>query len=147
MSSSFAYLGPSSSSVSASFVPPNELPGDMAPDVMPCDVDPSAAVPDSAHSEFKRMLSFIVDLFPQAAGSLSAPPPLLALFEGFFGASTPPSSLVFLNWFEPVPTALPGADSRMALFLATGHSDFSSTSAEFFICGSWGVCVWLGSPC
>ena len=35
----------------------------MAPDTLPRDVDPYAAVPDSAHSEFRRMLSFIVDLF------------------------------------------------------------------------------------
>ena len=125
MSSSLAYPGPSSSSsVSAPFAPPDELPGDMVPDALPRDVDPSSAVLDSVRSEFRRMLSLIVDLFPQAAGSPSAPPPR-TLFEDSFGASTPSSSPVFLNWFERVRTALSDADSRMASFLATGRGDFS----------------------
>ena len=71
------------------------------------------------------MLAFIVDLFPQAAGSPSVPPPPRALFEGFFGSAAPPSSPVFLNWFERVHTALSDVDTRMAAFLASGRSDFS----------------------
>ena len=130
LSSPFAYPGPSSSASAPfapppSFAPPDDLPGDMAPDALPRDVDPSAAVPDSARSEFRRMLSFIVDLFLQAAGSPSAPPPPRALFEDFFGSSAPSSAPVFLNWFERVRTALTDADSRMASFLATGRGDFS----------------------
>ena len=125
-SSPIAYPGPSSASAPfappPSFAPLDDLPGDVAPDALPRAVDPSAAVLDSARSEFRRMLSFIVDLFPQAAGSPSAPPPPRDLFEDFFGS---PSSPVFLNWLERVRTALADADSRIASFLATGYGDFS----------------------
>ena len=71
------------------------------------------------------MLSFLVDLFPQAAGTLSAPPPPRALFEDFFGSSVPPSSPIYLSWFERVRMALADADARLAAFLSSGHSDFS----------------------
>ena len=71
------------------------------------------------------MIAFMVDLFPQAVGSPSAPPPPRALFEDFFGSSAPTSSPIFLNWFEQVRTALSDADSRLASFLASGRSDFS----------------------
>ena len=94
LSSPVAFPGPSSAS--ALFAPtPLVPPDDVALDALPCDVDPSVpvAVPDSARSEFRQMLSFIVDLFPQAAGSPSAPPPPRALFEDFFGSSAPPSFL------------------------------------------------------
>ena len=70
------------------------------------------------------MLSFLVDLFPQAAGTPSAPPPPRALFEDFFGSSVPSSS-IFLSWFERVRMALSDADARLAAFLSSGRSDFS----------------------
>ena len=130
-SSAVAYLGPSSAlahfAPTPSFVPPDELPDDVAPDALPRDIDLAvpAAVLDSARSEFSRMLSFIVDLFPQAAGPPSAPPPPRALFEVFFGFSAPPSSPVFFNWFERVRTTLSDADTPMASFLASGRGDFS----------------------
>ena len=131
--SSSAVVYPGASSAPAhfaptpSFAPPEELPDDVAPDALPRDLGLAvlAAVPDSAHFEFRRMLSFIVDLSPQAAGSPSAPPPPRALFEDFFGSSAPPSSPVFLNWFKRVRTALSDADTRMASFLATSRGDFS----------------------
>ena len=143
--SSAAYPGPSSSSApfapTPSLVPPEDLPNDVAPDALPRDVDPSAAVPYSSRSEFRRMLSFIVDLFPQAAGTPPAPPPPpRALFEDFFGSSAPPSSPVFLNWYELVRTALADADSRMASFLATGRGDFSflpSRNASYAVHGEF----------
>ena len=129
-SSAVVYLGPSAPAHFAptpSFAPPDELPDDVAPDALPHDLDSvvPVVVLDSARSEFCRMLSFIVDLFLQAADSPSAPPPPLALFEGFFGSSAPSSSPAFLNWFERVRTALSDADTRMASFLATGRGDFS----------------------
>ena len=50
--------------------------------------DPEALVPpplsDSARAEVCCMYQYLVDLFPQAAGSLQAPPPPSALFEEFF---------------------------------------------------------------
>ena len=83
-------------------------------------------IPDSARSEFCRMLSFIVDLFLQAAGSPSAPPPPPhTLFEDFFGSSAPPSSLIFLNWFERIRTTLTDAGTRMASFVTSGCGYFS----------------------
>ena len=72
---------------SSSFVAPDELPVGAAPDAFPCDDD--SAVPDSVRSEFRRMMAFLIDLFPQDAGSHSSPPPPRALFEDFFGSSTP----------------------------------------------------------
>ena len=71
------------------------------------------------------MLAFIVDLFPQAAGSPAVPPPPQALFEDFFGSSSLPSSSIFLNWFERVRTALADTDTRLASFIASGRSDFA----------------------
>ena len=104
---------------SSSFVAPDELPEDVTPDVLPQDED--SEVPESVRSEFLRMLAFLVDLFPQTAGSHSAPPPR-ALFEDFFGSSTPPSPPIYLSWFERVRMAL--ADARLASFLSSGRSDF-----------------------
>ena len=74
------YPGPFSSSAptpflsAPSFGTPDELPEDAAPDALPRDAD--SAVPELVRSEFRRMLSFLVDLFPQAAGA----PPSRALF-------------------------------------------------------------------
>ena len=114
-----SFLAPASSS----FVAPDELPMGAAPDALPPDDD--SAVPDYVRSEFRRMLSFLVDLFPQAAGYHSSPPPPWALFEDFFGAATPHSPPIFLSWFERVRMALSEADSRLASFLFSGRSDFS----------------------
>ena len=113
-------------SASSSFVAPDELLEDAAPDALPRDADSAvpAVVLGSARSEFRRMLSFLVDLFPQAAGT-PAPPPPRALFEDFFGSSVPSSSPVFLSWFERVRTALSDADALLASFLSSGRSDFS----------------------
>ena len=80
-SSSFASADPLSFSApasSSSFSAPDELPMGSATDALPPDDD--SAVPDSICSEFRRMLAFLVDLFPQAAGSHSSPPPPRALF-------------------------------------------------------------------
>ena len=112
---------------SSSFMAPDELPEDAAPDAQPRDADSAVpmAVLESVRSEFRRMLSFLVDLFPQAAGTPSAPPPPRALFEDFFGSSAPSSSPIFLSWFEMVRTALADADARLAAFLFSGRSDFS----------------------
>ena len=71
------------------------------------------------------MLSYVIDLFPQAAGSPSVPPPPRAVFEDFFGQSSLPRQLIHFNWFERVRTALSDADARLASFLAAGRSHFS----------------------
>ena len=131
-SAPMVFPGPSSSAplpflLDPSFVALNELPEDAVPDALPRDADLAvpAAVPESVRSEFRRMLSFLVDLFPQAAGSPAPPPPPRALFKDFFGSSAPTSSPVFLSRFERVCTALPDADSRLASFLSSGRADFS----------------------
>ena len=95
---------------------PDELPEDAAPDALPRDAD--SAVPESVHSEFRRMRSFLVDPFLQAAGT-PAPPPPCALFEDFFGSSVPSSSPIFLSWFERIRTALSDADAHLAPFLSS----------------------------
>ena len=84
-----------------------------------------AAVPESVRPEFRHMLSFLVDLFPQAAGALSAPSLPRALIEDFFGSSAPTSSPTFLSWFERVRTALSDAGARLSSFLSSGRADFS----------------------
>ena len=87
---------------------PDELPEDDAPDVIHRDPDPSlsAGVADSFLSEFRRLLSFTVDLFPQAAGSPSVSPPPHVLFEDFFASSAVPLQPIFLNWCERIPVWL-----------------------------------------
>ena len=98
---------------------------DSPPDAVPRVLNPGfAVVPEAVRSEFRRMMGFIVDLFPQAAGSPSVPPPPRALFEDFSSSSTPSSSPIFLNWFERVRPALSEADSRLASFVASNHGDF-----------------------
>ena len=71
------------------------------------------------------MYSYVVYLFPQAAGSPAAAPPPRALFEDFFVASSSPHQPVFLKWFVRVRTALFEADVRLASLLASGHPESS----------------------
>ena len=77
---------PSSSTFAASqddqFDPeyPDSLPRDPEVPIPP-------AVPDSFRAEKRRMYSYHVDLFPQAAGSPCIDP-LRTLFENFFNPST-----------------------------------------------------------
>ena len=118
---------PSAPAASSAFGHSDDLPDDVPPDYLPGEHDPAVppAVPENARSEFRRVLAFIVDHFPQAAGSPSVPPPPWALSEEFFGSAALPSFPVFLSWFKRVRTALSDADTRMAAFLASGRSDFS----------------------
>ena len=120
---------------SASDGPPHSSFAFTADDVSdPGLADPSApepevpippSVPDSVRAEIRRTYAYLVDLFPQAAGALSDPPPRQALFEDFFAASASPHQPVFLSWFEWVRTALAEADSRLASLLASGRADSS----------------------
>ena len=89
------------------------------------------------------MLSYIIDLFPQAAGSPSVAPPLHALLEDFFGPASIPPQLIHFNWFERLRTALTDADACVASFLASGRSDFSFALSCSGVCGSWGICSGL----
>ena len=147
-----ALLGSSFSSVAPSHPDPS-FPDDSA--FYPDFADPSAQgpepplappVPDSVCVEIRRMYSYVVDLFPQAAGSPAAPPPPRALLEDLFVASSSsPHQPVFLDWFARVRTSLSEADARLASLLASGlpdssllpqhmsqyavHGDFASSSA------------------
>ena len=113
--------------------PGPEVPDDASFD--PAFADPSAlgpepplapSVPDSVRAEIRRMYAYIVDLFPQTAGSPAAPPPPRALFEDFFMASHASTHLpVFLDWFARVRTSLSEADARLASLLASGRPDSS----------------------
>ena len=87
--------------------------------------DPSAPpLPsDASRSEYRRMIEYVLGLFPQASGAPPTAPPPRDLFESFFATASPsPPSLAF-NWFDRVRTALVDADARMAAFLGTGRSD------------------------
>ena len=81
------------------------------------------------------MYQYLVDLFPQAAGSPQAPPPPRALFEDFFSPASTPHQPVYLSWFERVRSALSEADARVALLLASGRSESSPRSAQYAVKG------------
>ena len=128
-----APLGSSFSSAAPgpSFAPPRpdpSVPDDAAFD--PDFADPSALGPEPplappVRAEIRRMYSYVVDLFPQAAGSPAAPPPPRALFEDFFVASPSSHLPVFLDWFARVRTSLSEADARLASLLASSRPDSS----------------------
>ena len=118
-----------------------DLLEDSPPDAVPRVIDPGfAVVLEAVCSEFCRMMCFIVNLFPQAAGSPSIPSPPRAVFEDFFCSSTPSSSPIFLNWFERVRSALSEADSHLANFVASGRGDFLLLSSRSPVCCSRGFC-------
>ena len=108
-------------------VAPDDMPEDDSPDAVPRDLDPAFAsgVSESLRSEFCRMLSFIVDLFSQAAGSPSVAPPPRALFGDFFSPSALPQQPIF-NWFERVHAALAAAGR-------SGYSFISSPSQTYAV--------------
>ena len=117
----FAFAYPPDDPFAPGFADP-ETSGAAAP-------DPEALVPpplsDSARCEVRCMYQYLVDLFPQAAGSLQAPLPPRVLFEEFFAAPSSPHQPVFLTWFERVCSTLAEADSRIASLLASGHPESS----------------------
>ena len=80
---------------------------------------------DSARAEVRRMHQYLVDLFPQAAGSSQALLPPRALFEEFFAAPSSPHLPVFLTWFERVRSTLSEADTRIVNLLASGRPESS----------------------
>ena len=71
------------------------------------------------------MYQYLVDLFPQAAGSSQALLPPHALFEEFFAAPLSPHQPVFLTWFERVRSTLSEADTRIVNLLASGRPESS----------------------
>ena len=80
--------------VSFGFASAEDLPEDSPPDAVPRVLDPGfAAVPEAVRSEFRRMLAFIVYLFPQPAGSPSVPPPRVLFSKTF----SPPLRLLVLH--------------------------------------------------
>ena len=91
--------------------------------------DPGAPTPsplsDSARAEVRRMYQYLVDLFPQSAGSSPAPLPPRALFEEFFAAAPSPHQPVFLSWFGRVQSTLSDADARILALLAFGRPESS----------------------
>ena len=147
--SSFYQPAPSlDPAVSFEFASAEDLPEDSPPDAVPRVLDPGfAAVPEAVRSEFRRMLAFIVYLFPQAAGFPSVPPPPRAFFEDFFSSSTPScASLIYLNWFERVQSALSDADSRLSCFVAFGRGDFLLPSRSPVYTVQWGFALGGAAP-
>ena len=111
------------------------------PDMVPRDPEAPipASLPDSYRSEIRRMLSCVINLFLQAAGSPSIAPPR-ASFEDFFRPALIPRQPIRCNWFECVRMVLSDADARLASFLASGHSDFSflpSRSSAYAVSGDF----------
>ena len=119
-------------------------PGFADPSALGPEPPLAPSVPDSVHAKIRRMYVYIVDLFPQAAGS-PAPPPR-ALFADFLVASPASTHLpIFLDWFTRVCPSLSDAANHLASLLASGrpassilpqrlsqyavHGDFSSSTA------------------
>ena len=102
---------PSASAFTAS---PVDLFDPGFPDSVPWDpeVPIPPVVPDSLRVKMRRMYSYLVDLFPQAAGSPSIDLLPRALFEDFFTSASTPQQPIYLNWFAD-------ADTRLAAFLAS----------------------------
>ena len=85
--------------------------------------DPEAPVPPPLFDSARRMYQYLVDLFPQSAGSSPAPLPPRALFKEFFAAPSSPHQPVFLSWFERVSSTLSDADAHILSLLASGHPE------------------------
>ena len=117
--SAFAY--PPDDPFAPGFADP-EAPGTAAQ-------DPEAplplSVPESVRADVRHMYQYLVDHFPQSAGSSQAPPPPRAFFEDFFAPPSSPHQPVYLAWFERVHSALSEADSRIAALLASGRPEAS----------------------
>ena len=79
----------------------------------------------TARAEVRRMYQYLVDLFPQSAGSSPAPLPPRTLFEEFFAAPPSPHQPMFLSWFERVQSTLSDADARILALLASGRPESS----------------------
>ena len=95
-------------------------------------------LPDSVRAEIRRMYQYLVDLFPQAVGSPTAPPPPRVLFEEFFSFASALQQPVYLSWFERVRTALSEADTRLASLLAGGRAEsrlLPPRSTQYAVCG------------
>ena len=132
---SFAAIA-SAVSASSSWIPPAYPPDPFAPTTpladederFPDDIhsplDPSTPLSlDSSRSEYRRMIDYVCDLFPQAAGVPPSAPRPRALFESFFAPVAPATPSLDFNWFDRVRTALEDADSRVAALLASGRSE------------------------
>ena len=78
---------------------------------------------DSSRSEYRRMVEYVLGLFPLASGVPPSAPLPRALFESFFADSTPQSPNLHFNWFDRVRQSLTDADSVMAAALSSGRSD------------------------
>ena len=71
------------------------------------------------------MYQYLVDLFPQSAGSSQGPLPPHALFEVFFAPPSSPHQLFFLSWFGRVRSTLSEAAARIVSLLASGRPESS----------------------
>ena len=100
-------------------------PGFGDPDSSGAVAQTPSPLSDSARAEVRRMYQYLVDLFPQSAGSSPAPLPPRALFEEFFAAPPSPHQPVFLSWFERVQSTLSDADARILALLASGRPESS----------------------
>ena len=133
--STFAFpdsSAPSDPSASFSYGHLDDLPEDSPPDAVP---RVPAAIPNSARLEFRCMMSFIVDLFPQAAGSPSVAPPPRTLFEDFF------SPLLLLLRLRSFSTGLRGSAllcRRRILVWAVLSPPVVAIFSFFQLCGSRG---------
>ena len=78
----------------------------------------------SANLDSRRMLDYIVSLFPRATSAAAAPVPPWALFENFFRVLRISGfSIAEADWFARMHASLTDADARLASFVASGRQD------------------------
>ena len=75
--------------------------------------------------DYRRMMNFIVALFPQARGLDLGRKDYRSLFEDFFKSDDRLPPIPSLKWFARVQTAFEDADSRLDLLFETRRSDTS----------------------
>ena len=123
-------VAPSAPPLSAFAYPPDDpfAPGFADPKASGSEAPMPPPLSDSFRAEVCLIYQYLVDLFPQAAGSLQAPPPPCALFEEFFAPQPSPHQPVFLVWFERVRSTLSEGDSCIASLLASGRPESSLLS-------------------
>ena len=122
------------------------------PDAVPREPDAAvpAFMPDSYRTDFRRMLSFIIDLFPQAAGSPSVPPALRALFEDFFAPASVPTQPIHLAlfveqyWFLWCFCLVRISGSLHNVVSLWAESGFAASSVSL---GSQGYFMWCSPFC
>ena len=105
--------------------PDDPDPPDVDPDFseQPFPSQPNPDPDQMSQKDYRKMLNYIVGIYPQAKGLPPSPRRSKALFEDIFSSVVEPEPLPSLRWFERVVTALQDADRRLHLCVETKRLD------------------------